>query len=99
MEHESEGEREHARTERAYPRDAIVIQFPRIDPGLRDLLLDFIPGRALLRALSRPSDEMILHARNARRERLLALRSLIDEMIEDTERPTPRRRAREVEIE
>ena len=80
-------------------RDSIVIQFPRLNPVLRDFLIDMIPGRALFNALTNPSDDVIIHTRNARREQLLALRSLIDSMIEDTERPAPRRRAREVEIE
>jgi len=79
--------------------DSIVIQFPRIDANLRDLLMEMIPGRALFRVLSNPPDEVLAHTRNARRERLLALRSLIDGLIEDTERPAPRPRAREVEIE
>jgi hypothetical protein len=77
----------------------IVIQFPRIDPNLRDFLWEMIPGRAILRVLSDLPEEVLVHSRNARRERLLALRALLDGMIEEMERPAPRPRAREVEIE
>ena len=77
----------------------IVIELPRIDPKLRDLFLDMMPGRALLRVLTNPPEDFAQHARNARRERLLALRSLLDAMIDDTERPPSHARAREVEIE
>lgn len=87
-----------AEPERA-ERDSIVIRLPRIEPALRDFLLDVIPGRALMRVLCDPPEEMVAHVRNSRRERLLALRSVIDAMIEETERPRPRRRAREVPIE
>lgn len=87
-----------AETERA-ARDTIVIRLPRIEPALRDFLLDVIPGRALMRVLCDPPEEMVAHVRNSRRERLLALRSVIDAMIQETERPQPRRRAREVQIE
>ncbi len=88
-----------APTNSARPRDSIVIQFPKIDPGLRDFLLEMIPGRALFRVLSNMPDEVLVHTRAARRERLLALRSLIDGLIEENEQPLPHRRAREVEIE
>jgi hypothetical protein len=80
-------------------RDTIVIQLPAIDPQLRRLVSDFLPGRALLRVLTNPPPETLEHVRNARRERLLALRSLVDALIEDTDRPQTRRRAREVVIE
>jgi hypothetical protein len=80
-------------------RDSIVIQFPRMNPALRDFLIEMIPGRALFGILTNLPDDVITHTRNARREQLLALRSLIDGMIEETERPAPHRRAREVEIE
>lgn len=99
MEPQAGAERRARRDDTASTRDSIVIQFPRINPVLRDLLIDMIPGRALLSVLSNPPDDFVIHARNARRERLLALRTLIDGMIEETERPAPRRRAREVEIE
>jgi hypothetical protein len=80
-------------------RDTIVIQIPAIDPELRQLLCDFFPGRAVLRLLSNPPKEAIEHARNARRERLLAMRSFIDALIEDTDHPRAPRRAREVRID
>lgn len=80
-------------------RDRIVIQLPEIDPALRDLFTEMLPGRALMRVLRELPDEVVLHTRNARRERLLAMRSFIDALIEETERPVTRRRAREVEIE
>jgi len=77
----------------------IVIELPRIDSSLRDLFLDLMPGRALLQVLTHPPEEFAQHARNARRERLMALRSLLDAMIDETERPPQHTRAREVEIE
>lgn len=77
----------------------IVIRIPRIDRELREALLDLIPGRALLRVLCNLPDEVLEHARGARRERLLALRSVIDALITETERPVRRRRAQEVQIE
>jgi hypothetical protein len=72
---------------------------PEFDPHLRDLLFEMLPGRALLSVLSDLPEEVVTHTRNARRERLLALRSVIDALIEDTERPPRRRRAEEVEID
>jgi hypothetical protein len=81
------------------PRESIVIQMPRISPALRDFLFEMIPGRALFSVLSNLPDDVVIHSRNARREQLLALRGLIDGLIEETERPAPRRHAREVEIE
>jgi len=80
-------------------RDSIVIQLPRIDPGLRNFFMEMMPGRALLRVLTNMPDEVLVHSRAARREHLLALRALIDGLIEETEQPLPHRRAREVEIE
>ena len=80
-------------------RDTIVIRLPEINAHLRDLILDMLPGRALLRMLSDLPEDVVTHTRNARRERLLALRSMIDALIEDTERPPRRRRAEEVEID
>jgi hypothetical protein len=79
--------------------DGILIRLPRLEPGLKDLLLDMVPGRGLMRVLCHPPEEALTHARNARRERLLALRSLIDGLIEETERPAQRGRAHEVPIE
>ena len=79
--------------------DTIVLRLPQIDPELRDWLWEMLPGRALLRVLRDMPDDVVVHARNARRERLLAMRSFIDALIEDTERPRRRRRAREIEIE
>lgn len=95
----AERRRRRAEEEAAAARDRIVIQFPRIDPSLRELLLDMIPGRALLRVLGEMPEEVSTHVRNARRERLLALRAVVDALIEDAERPQARRGAREVEIE
>jgi len=79
--------------------DSIVIRLPRIDPGLKDLLLDMVPGRALFHVLTNMPEDVVTHTRNARRERLLALRSLIDGLIAESEKAPPRRRAQEVEIE
>jgi hypothetical protein len=80
-------------------RDSIVIQLPKIDPGLIDFFREMVPGRALLRVLTNMPDEVLVHTRAARRERLLALRALIDGLIEETEKPVSHQRAREVEIE
>lgn len=101
METEPRGERRRRRQQDEEPlgREDIVIRLPRIDPAFRDLLLDMIPGRALMRVLCEMPDEVTAHLQGARRERLLALRGLIDALIEDTERPRARRRAQEVEIE
>ena len=84
----AEGERERTRRR------------PILDPELRDWIWSLLPGRALMRVLSDLPDDVFVHARAARREQLLAVRSLIDALIEDTERPRERsRRAREIEIE
>jgi hypothetical protein len=100
METESSAERARRLGDEAeQERDTIIIRLPAIDPQLRQLLCDFFPGRALWRVLTNPPRETLDHARNARRERLLAVRSLIDALIEDTDQPRTRRRAREVEIE
>lgn len=93
------GSEEERRENRGRRRDRIIIQLPEIDPALCDLVTEMLPGRALMRVLRDLPDDLILHTRNARRERLLAMRSLIDALIEETERPVARRRAREVEIE
>ncbi len=79
----------------------ITIRLPAIDPELRRWMCDFFPGRALLRVLSNPPDELLEHSRNARKERLLMVRSFVDALIEDTERPRTRNRsgARRVEID
>lgn len=81
-------------------RDTIVIRLPDIDPNLRDWLLDMIPGRGLLRVLGDLPEAVVTHSKNARRERLLAVRSLIDALIDETE-STPRRsgRAQEIKVE
>lgn len=81
-------------------RRETVIRLPEVDPALRDWLAEMMPGRGLLRVLRDLPEDTVQHTRNARRESLLALRSLIDAMIEDTERPRRRtRRARQVEVE
>jgi hypothetical protein len=81
-------------------RDTIVIRLPEFDANLRDLLFEMIPGRGLLRILSDLPEEVVTHTRNARRERLLAMRSFIDALIEDSERaPRNRQRAQEIEVE
>jgi len=98
----AEGRREEADEAlrgRRRARDTIVIRLPAIDPELRDWLCDMIPGRALLRVLQDLPEDVVTHVRNARRERLLAVRSLIDALIEDAERPRRRHRAQEIEIE
>jgi len=79
--------------------EPIVLQLPQIDPELREWIRGMLPFRSLLRILRDPPDEVLSHARAARRERLLAVRSVIDVLIEDTDRPLPSRRAREIEIE
>jgi hypothetical protein len=96
------GRRRRATESERAASDTIVIRLPRIEPALRDLFLDMLPGRALLRVLCDPPEQMVAHVRNSRRERLLALRSVIDALIQETERPPAsggRRRAREVPIE
>lgn len=93
-----EAETEEDRTE-ARRRDTIVIRLPEIDPNLRDWLFDMIPGRGLLRVLSDLPEDVVTHSRNARRERLLAMRSFLDALIEETEQPPRRRPAQEVEVE
>jgi hypothetical protein len=81
------------------PND-IVIRLPDFDPNLRDLLFEMIPGRGLLRVLSDLPEEVVTHTRNARRERLMAMRSFLDALIDDSERqPRGRRRAQEIEVE
>jgi len=78
----------------------IVIRLPDFDPNLRDLLFEMIPGRGLLRVLSDLPEGVVTHTRNARRERLMAMRSLLDALIDDSERePRSRRRAQEIEVE
>ena len=96
---ESEDEDEEARAG-ARRRDTIVIRLPEFDANLRDLLFEMIPGRGLLRILSDLPEEVVTHTRNARRERLLAMRSFLDALIEDAERsPRTRHRAQEIEVE
>ncbi|MPZ14552.1 MAG: hypothetical protein GEU73_09040 [Chloroflexi bacterium] len=97
--HENDRVDERTRGEGARRRERIVIEFPRIDPNIRELFLGMVPGRALLRLLTEPPEELVTHVRNVRRERLLAVRSVIDALIADTERPVRRPRAREVDIE
>lgn len=101
MEAETGGERPRSRRASVETdRDAVIIRLPRIDPEAWNWFLDMIPGRGLLRVLSDPPDEFFQHARNARRERLLAVRSVIDALIEDTEQGRGRRSTtREVPIE
>ncbi len=79
--------------------DAFVLRIPRPDPEMLDWLLDFLPGRALIRVLSHPPEEFREHALAARKERLLAMRSILDELIEETGRPPRHSRARQVPIE
>ena len=56
--------------------------------------------RGLLRVLSDLPEGVVTHTRNARRERLMAMRSLLDALIDDSERePRSRRRAQEIEVE
>jgi hypothetical protein len=93
---EDEGDENRAQTRR---RDTIVIRLPEIDANLRDWLLDMIPGRGLLRVLSDLPEEVLTHTRNARRERLLAMRSFLDALIEETEQPPRHRPAQEITVE
>jgi hypothetical protein len=79
--------------------ETVVLHLPQIDPELKEWIRGMLPLRSLLRVLRDPPEEMLTHARAARRERLLAIRSVIDTLIEDAERPLPSRRAREIEIE
>ena len=91
--------RQGERTERL-DSDTITLRLPRLDPELRSFLFDMLPGRALFRVLGELPDDVLSHARNARREQLLALRSLVDALIQETERPRrPEPRVREIEIE
>jgi hypothetical protein len=81
-------------------RDSIVIRFPKLDADTWGGFLDLLPGRSLMRVLGDPPEEFFSHARAARRERLMAVRSLLDALIEDTDRPEDRHRpAREVQID
>jgi hypothetical protein len=100
MERQRRAESDEAGGPGARRRDTIVIRLPEIDPNLRDWLLDMLPGRGLLRVLSDLPEEVVTHSRNARRERLLAVRSIIDALIEESEQP-PRRRgpAQEIKVE
>ena len=79
--------------------DTIVIRLPNFNPNLRDLLFEMIPGRGLLRALSDLPEDVVTHTRHARREQLLAMRSLLDALIQDAEQTPLRRRGRAQEIE
>ena len=80
--------------------ETLVIRFPRIDSEAWNRFMDMLPGRALLRVLNDPPEEFFVHHRNARRERLLALRGLIDALIEEGEPGSGRRSpAREVPID
>ncbi|HEY3118974.1 MAG TPA: hypothetical protein VGK54_19700 [Chloroflexota bacterium] len=76
-----------------------VFRIPRPDPETLDWLLDLLPGRALMRVLSHPPDEFRQHALAARKERLLAVRSMLDALIDETDRPPGRSPARQVPIE
>ena len=100
MERQRRAESDDAGGPDARRRDTIVIRLPEINPNLRDWLLDMLPGRGLLRVLSDLPEEVVAHSRNARRERLLAVRSIIDALIEESEQP-PRRRgpAQEIKVE
>lgn len=81
-------------------RDAITIRLPKVDSEVWNSLLDLLPGRGLLRVLSDPPEELVSHLRAARKERLLAIRSVLDALIEDTERTEAGHRpARELKIE
>lgn len=87
---------------RASPRRSdqdFVIRIPRPDPETLDWLLDLVPGRALLRVLSNPPEGFRQHALAARKERLLAMRSVLDALIDETDRLPRRGPAREVPIE
>ena len=93
---EAEGDEDRPQARR---RDTIVIRLPEFDPNLRDLLFEMLPGRGLLRALTNLPEDVVTHTRNARRERLLAMRSFLDALIDDADRPPTRRGpAQEIEV-
>jgi hypothetical protein len=79
-------------------RETLASRMP-IDPKLRTWLFDMLPGQPLLRLLRNFPDDALDHMHNARREHLLAARSVIDALIADTDRPRQRGPAREIEIE
>ncbi|HLH23866.1 MAG TPA: hypothetical protein VK066_15185 [Chloroflexota bacterium] len=73
-----------------------------IDPELCEWWQENRPSRVLAGFLRDLPDEFLDHLRAARRERLLALRSVVDYALEYNERPRGRateRRAREVPID
>jgi hypothetical protein len=79
-------------------RETLASRMP-VDPKLRTWLLDMLPGQPLLRLLRNFPDDALDHMRNARREQLMAVRSVVDALIADAERPRRRGPAREIEIE
>ena len=95
MADQDEARRPHFRAE----ADEFVLRVPRPDPEMLDWLLDFLPGRALMRVLSHPPQDFRRHALNARKERLLAVRSVLDALIEETDRPPRHSPAREIPID
>jgi hypothetical protein len=94
------GDRPRAERAERPDTDTITLRLPRLDPELRNFLFEMIPGRALFRVLGDLPDDVLSHARNARREQLLALRGLVDALIQETDRPRRQQpRVREIEIE
>ena len=73
-----------------------------VDPELRDWWRENRPSRVLARFLRDVPDDFVEHLRAARREQLLALRTVVDYALEHNERrraPDRERRRREVPIE
>src|SRR5205823_2253270 len=83
-------------------RGGLLAGLMEIDPELCEWWQENRPSRVLAGFLRDLPDEFLDHVRAARRERLLALRSVLDYALEYNERPrgqAPERRAREVPID
>jgi hypothetical protein len=83
-------------------RGGLLTGLMDIDPELCDWWQQNRPSRVLAGFLRDLPDEFLDHVRAARRERLLALRSILDYALEYNERPrgrTAERRAHEVPID
>jgi hypothetical protein len=83
-------------------RGGLLAGLMEIDPELCEWCQANRPSRVLAGFLRDLPDEFLEHVRAARRERLLALRSVVDYALEYNERPrgrAPERRARELPID
>ena len=83
-------------------RGGLLAGLMEIDPELCEWWQQNRPSRVLAGFLRDFPDEFLDHVRAARRERLLALRSILDYALEYNERPrgrTAERRAHEVPID